>query len=196
MAGNTPELRNPKHQLFAEEYLRTGNARQSAIKAGYSFKTASSQASLLLQHDAIAPYIAARRASTLAQTDVTREQIVAELKDLAFFNIQDITRVDADGRPHLDLTNTTRDQFKAISSISTKSRVLRNKDGEVIGTEQQSKVTVADKYRGLELLGKTLGIFQEPEVKVTLDVADRLLNARNRLARLNVIDTTPSDADP
>jgi hypothetical protein len=37
---------------------------------------------------------------------------------------------------------------------------------------------MADKYRGLELLGKTVGMFKSEEQRVVVDIADRLLRAR------------------
>lgn len=47
-----PVLRNPKHELFAQRYAITGNARQSYIAAGYSEKQADSCASRLLAKNA------------------------------------------------------------------------------------------------------------------------------------------------
>jgi phage terminase small subunit len=180
-------LKNPRHQAFAEHYLLTGSATQAAVFVKYSKSTAGKQGPQMLAIPEVAQYIAARREKLRAKTDISRESIINELRDLAFFNIKDITRVDKDGQPILDLSNTTRDQFKAISKISTRSRTVTGKNGEVT-TERLSSVTIADKYRGLELLGKTLGIFQEPEQRVTIDVADRLLAARNRVQKLTVID--------
>ena len=48
---------NPKQQAFADEYIITGNATQSAIKAGYSEKYANTNASKLLQNTTIKSYI-------------------------------------------------------------------------------------------------------------------------------------------
>lgn len=48
---------NPKQQAFADEYIITGNATQSAIKAGYSEKYANTNANKLLQNTTIKNYI-------------------------------------------------------------------------------------------------------------------------------------------
>lgn len=48
---------NGKQQLFADYYIETLNATQSAIKAGYSEKTAYSQGQRLLKHVEIKDYI-------------------------------------------------------------------------------------------------------------------------------------------
>ena len=48
---------NPRQQAFADEYIITGNATQSAIKAGYSERYANTNASKLLQNTTIKVYI-------------------------------------------------------------------------------------------------------------------------------------------
>lgn len=50
-----------KQRLFADEYLKSGNATQSAIKAGYSSKYANTNASKLLQNTTIKNYISVKR---------------------------------------------------------------------------------------------------------------------------------------
>ena len=51
-----------KRQIdFVQEYMKTNNVRQSAIKAGYSPKTAYSQASRLLKNNRVQDYIVAIR---------------------------------------------------------------------------------------------------------------------------------------
>lgn len=46
-----------KQRKFADEYIKTGNATQSAIKAGYSEKYANTNANKLLQNTTIKAYI-------------------------------------------------------------------------------------------------------------------------------------------
>lgn len=50
-----------KQRLFADEYLKCGNATKSAIKAGYSSKYANTNASKLLQNTTIKSYISKKR---------------------------------------------------------------------------------------------------------------------------------------
>lgn len=47
----------PRHQRFVDEYLIDLNATQAAVRAGYSSKTASVQASRLLVHPSIRQHI-------------------------------------------------------------------------------------------------------------------------------------------
>lgn len=49
-----------KQRLFADEYIKSGNAMQSAIKAGYSDKYAKSSSSKMLENVGIKAYINAK----------------------------------------------------------------------------------------------------------------------------------------
>ena len=48
---------NARQKKFAEYYVQSGNATDSAIKAGYSKKYANTNASKLLQNTTIVQYI-------------------------------------------------------------------------------------------------------------------------------------------
>lgn len=48
---------NARQRKFAEDYAQSGNAAESAVKAGYSAKYANTNASKLLQNTTIANYI-------------------------------------------------------------------------------------------------------------------------------------------
>lgn len=51
-----------KQKLFADEYIKSGNATQSAIQAGYSNRYAHTNANKLLQNTTIKAYINAKMA--------------------------------------------------------------------------------------------------------------------------------------
>lgn len=51
------EKLNPRQKRFAEYYAQSGNAADSAIKAGYSKKYANTNATKLLQNTTISEYI-------------------------------------------------------------------------------------------------------------------------------------------
>lgn len=52
---------NIRQKAFADEWLKCGNATESAIKAGYSKKYAGTNADKLLKNTKIAAYIAERQ---------------------------------------------------------------------------------------------------------------------------------------
>lgn len=176
---------NPQWQIFADAYLELASAERAAIKAGYSPKSARSTGGRLLQKAEVQSYLARIQNKQAAREMSRRERIVAELEKLAFANIEKFTRLDEDGRRVIDFSNATPEDLAAVTSIKTKTRHVYTPKGEHIATEHHDQFTMADKLRGLELLAKTEGMFADNEVKVTVDVADRLLAARQRMARLS-----------
>lgn len=66
-----------KQQKFADEYIISGNATQSAIKAGYSEKYANTNAVKLLQNTTIKAYID-ERLSELNSKKIADQQEVLE----------------------------------------------------------------------------------------------------------------------
>ena len=78
-----------KERIFADEYIKTTNATQSAIKAGYSKRTARSKGSQLLTKVNIMQYIdevmGERSKDTIASADEVMEMLTAimrgEVKD-------------------------------------------------------------------------------------------------------------------
>lgn len=68
-----------KQQRFADEYIITGNATQSAIKAGYSSKYANINANKLLQNTTIKNYIDVRLAKLESEKIATQEEVLQYL---------------------------------------------------------------------------------------------------------------------
>ena len=66
-----------KQQRFADEYIICGNATEAAIKAGYSSKSANTNASKLLQNTTIKSYID-ERLEELKSEKVADQQEVLE----------------------------------------------------------------------------------------------------------------------
>lgn len=82
---------NEKQKLFAEFYLADSNATQSAIKAGYSEKTAYSQGQRLLKNVEIAELLKERVATAIITTD----EILQDVKSIAKSADKDSDRLKA-----------------------------------------------------------------------------------------------------
>lgn len=118
------------------------------------------------------------------------------MSNLAFANIEDLIVIDENGLPQVDFSTATRDQLAAVTRITNKRREVYNGKGEHVATEEQSGFVLADKYRGLELLGRHVGLFKNEEQRVVVDVADRLLQSRERWLKVTKVeDLGDSDAD-
>ena len=182
-----------RHKKFADEYLRTGNATGSARLAGASHRSAHVTGAKWLKRRDVSEYLAVEAAKLSAPRAEVSEQgkdldqrILAEMEALAFANIGDFITIDEDGKPQVDFSTATPDQLRAITSVKTKTSRRFDNKGQHIATDSEAMFSLADKYRGLELLGKHRGLFKADEQRIVVDVADRLLNARRRLALLDV----------
>lgn len=70
---------NPKQKRFVDEYLVDLNAKQAAIRAGYSPKTAESQGSRLLSHAKVSEAIQHGQAQIANKYEVTQEYVIEKL---------------------------------------------------------------------------------------------------------------------
>lgn len=68
-----------KQKRFADEYIISGNATQSAIKAGYSSKYANTNASKLLQNTTIKSYIEERLAKLESKRIANAQEVLEYL---------------------------------------------------------------------------------------------------------------------
>jgi len=74
---------NERQSIFVSEYLKTGNASESAIRAGYSKKTAYSIGQRLLKNVEIQKEIDRHRDKISQKAELTVSEIVKEIRSLA-----------------------------------------------------------------------------------------------------------------
>ena len=72
-----------KHQVFAKEFLVDRNAKQAAIRAGYSVRTAKQQGSRLLTYVDVQEEIALLENAQQEADHVDRSFVLAGLRNLA-----------------------------------------------------------------------------------------------------------------
>lgn len=65
-----------KQRLFANEYIKSGNAMQSAIKAGYSDKYAKARSAQMLENVGIKAYIDAKMAEIESSKIATAKEVM------------------------------------------------------------------------------------------------------------------------
>lgn len=146
-----------KQKKFVEEYLIDLNATQSAIRAGYSPKTANEQGARLLANVSIQEAISKAMAERSRRTGINQDRIVQELARIAFVKITDV--VDPDGEIN---TNASDDDLACIESYK-----VENSDS-VNGSSSKREVKLASKIKALELLGKHVGMWND---KIQVDVS-------------------------
>lgn len=88
-----PKGLTPKQAAFCEEYLIDLNATQAAIRAGYSGKTARSQAQRMLTNVDIKNEVLRLMGNRSDEVTVTAAQVLKEFVALAFYDIRKIAAV-------------------------------------------------------------------------------------------------------
>lgn len=172
----------PKYLAVATVYLETGDYDLAGRAAGYSRASAESRARQVLAMPSVRAYVEAKqRNSDEVTTEEQNKRILDRLNEVLDGNVADFITIDEDGQPTLDFSNATRQQMAAISNVRVKERKIYDRNGRVTGTERSSSFALLDKLRAAELLGKQGGLFKPDEQRVVLDVADRLLAARQRV---------------
>lgn len=143
---------NNKQQRFVDEYLIDLNATQSAIRAGYSKRTAQRIGSENLSKPLIAEAIQSAMAERSKRTEITTDAVLQELAKIGFGNIRNL--YDDDGKL-MTVNEMTPEVTATIQEVTE----------ETIGTDEnivlRRKFKVSDKRGSLELLGKHLKLFTD-----------------------------------
>ena len=120
-----------RQQSFVEEYLIDLNATQAAIRAGYSEKTASEQGSRLLANVSISEAIAEAQNKRAERTEITQDYV---------------------------LTNIQKVIERCMQVQQVDNCLTQTEDGELA---QAFMFKEQGALKGLELLGKHLGMFKD-----------------------------------
>jgi phage terminase small subunit len=170
---------NKRYEVFARNYVIDLNASRAAIAAGYSEGRAAATGSELVSNRKVQRIIQELQTQRASKLELRAEKVLEEIARLAFSNMQDYTRVDADGKAVLDLSVITRDQFAAVQEIR-EDTTGGTGDGER-KVVLRTTLKLSDKTKNLELLCRHLGLLQD-NLKVTglEGLADRLNDIRTR----------------
>ena len=74
-------LKNPRHELFCQEYIIDFNGTQAAIRAGYSPKTARVQASQLLTRPDISARVHELKKERMDRLSIDQDAVVLQIVD-------------------------------------------------------------------------------------------------------------------
>lgn len=136
---------NLRQQRFAEEYLVVLNAREAAVRAGYSARSAAVMGCQLLKHPEVAKAIREGMAARSARTAITGDQVVAAFAQIATFDLARLMDWGPDGvtvKPSAALAAEDRAAITELSLQVDKNGVTR------------LRVRLQDKQRALDSLAK------------------------------------------
>ncbi|WP_273721544.1 terminase small subunit [Leuconostoc mesenteroides] len=134
----------PKQKKFADEYIKTGNATQSAIEAGYSKKTARSVGSENLTKPDISEYIAKR----LEKID---KEKIAEQKEILEFMTRVMRRQETE-----QVTNVLKKPIVLTVHGSGDDNTYEKVVNEEVVEVSEVAGSVSDAVRAADLLSKLI----------------------------------------
>lgn len=169
---------NKRQQMFVAEYLVDQNATRSAIAAGYSKKTAKSAGQRLLTHVDIAPLLQQKHNKRLQNLEITADKTLQEIAKLAFYDPRRFFEADGSMKRIHEIDD---DSAMAIAGFEV-IELFGGSGDQKHAYGLLKKVKLVSKLGSLELLGKHLKLFNESlDIHLRVSIADRILNARNRL---------------
>lgn len=152
-----------KQARFVEEYLIDLNATQSAIRAGYSEKTAYSVGHENLSKPEIAAAIVAAKEARSQRTEITQDRVLQELARIGFSDLRNVLTATGNLASPQEWDDETAASISSVEILTKPGPIAENGEREV---EHLAKIKVWDKNSALEKLGKHLGMFTDKlEVK-------------------------------
>ncbi len=182
----------PRQKLFIGEYTKDMNATRAYLRAGYkvSEKVAQANSARMLSNAIISTAINDALGRRLGRMDISNDTVLQEIAKLAFGNMMDYIKIQADGTAYIDLSNLTREQAAAIHELSFEEAMDGN--GDDARQIKKVKFKLADKKGNLELLGKYLKLFNEttpvinPEMQAIMnEVVAGTMPVKNAAYKIN-----------
>lgn len=171
-----------KQARFVEEYLIDLNATQAAIRAGYSAKTADSQAAQLVANPKVAEAIQKAKEKFSNKLEISAERVLQEMAALAFSDLGDVMAwgPDAESTELYPSEELKPEHRRAVSSVKVRKMVLKSRgvdeDGEPSVHVEESilstEIKLHDKSKALDQLARHLGLFdkdneqRKPEIHI------------------------------
>lgn len=146
-----------RRSKFVEAYLiNGGNAKEAAIAAGFSPKTATEQGARLLTQVNVSSAIAARRSVLQDRLEITTDRVLRERARLAFFDVRKLFNDDGSPKPINELDDDTA---AAIAGLEV-AEIWEGSgdDRHFVGYLKKYKLT--DKSASLTALEKHLGLYE------------------------------------
>lgn len=118
-----------KQKRFADEYIITGNATESAVKAGYSKKYANTNASKLLQNTTIKKYIDERLEILDSEKIADQKEVLQYLSAVMRGEHKEKTLISIGefGQEIVDIDVGAKDRLKAAELLGRRYKLFTDK---------------------------------------------------------------------
>ena len=149
---------NPMQQRFVAEYLKDPtNATQAYIRAGYKARGHSAEvnAARLLSSAEVAAAVASGQAKLLAKAETTAEEVLHELRRIAFADFRKLYHPNGKLKHPNELDDDTAAILAQVETLEEFEG--RGDDRVLVG--HTKKVKMWDKLQALKMLGMRLALW-------------------------------------
>jgi phage terminase small subunit len=157
-----------QQRLFVAEYLKDRNGTQAAIRAGYSARSAYSQAERLLRNAEIKAQIEAFVIKAEEKVGLTVERTLREVARLAFFDPRKLLNPDGSPKPINELDDDTAACLAGMEVLEQ----FEGSGSDRVFVGHVKKYKIADKNAALEKAMKHLGQYERDNAQVLNPLAD------------------------
>jgi len=152
---------------YKSALVRAGYAPRSASKVGYRF----------FQRPDVQAYMQKRQAELSAQSGVAAEDLIRQLRMIAFGDLSKFIVVQKDGTLSYDFSNATQDELRLINDLSVD--LYSEGRGAKRAPVKKFKLSTRDQLRAIELLGRIIGAFQDKvNIAGEVSLVERLQQGR------------------
>lgn len=179
-AKSKPWIPNDRERLFIHEMIDPRmKGAEAARRAGYAEGSANVTASKMLANPNISDAIAVERQKYWSAKAMSREEMVAEISNIARFDMGRVVHVTSDGDPFIDLSKADADDMRALAAVEVEDFVVGR--GDDARDVRRVKAKPFDKLKALDLLAKVNGhIVTKVDVNHSGNFADFMAAAELR----------------
>lgn len=171
-----------QQEAYCQEYVKTPEDQKgSAVRAGYSERTAAKFASQNMRDQRVIDRIAVLMTERNKRLRVSADYVLQRLVEIDQMDVLDILEDDGSLKPVSLWPKVWRTSISAVD-INRISMAMKESESDIESTLQ--KVKWPDKVKNLELIGKHVDVnaFKERlEVNVNVSIANRMAAARKRV---------------
>lgn len=151
-----------KQEMFCREYLTDLNAKQAAIRAGYSEKTAEQQSYQLLQKTLVVNRISELKEKRNDRVQVDSDYVLNRLIEIDKMDVLDILGDNGELKPISEWPESWRRYLSGFDLLEQYIQDAETDERQVTKAVLK-KIKWPDKVKNLEMLGRhtTVGAWKE-----------------------------------
>jgi phage terminase small subunit len=143
----------PRQRQFVAEYLVDLNAKEAAIRAGFSPRTAAEKGYQLLQRPDVKEHLEKAFKARERRTNITSDRVLEEIARIAFADVRELYRADGSMKKPNELSADTAAALAAVDVAE-----MGGDDAPLVTTK---KAKLHDKVAALTLAARHLGMLND-----------------------------------